>query len=342
MNALVYHGPNTMRYEQVPTPEPKAHEVRLRIRAVGICGSDLHGYLGLTGRRTPPMVMGHEFTGEVEKLGEGVSGLRVGDRVSCYPVDFCGACPKCLSNQQHLCESRRQFGVLSENGAMADYLCVPEKTCFVLADDVSFEVGTLMEPLAVSYRAVKQAGNLKDKNVLVAGAGTIGLLALACVIAQGPASVTVTDLSGTRLNVAREMGATHVIDPANTDFAKQVEAITQGKGMDVAIEAVGASATVGQTIDALQVGGTAIWIGNNQPQVQVTMQKVVTRELRIYGSFLYSLVEFMTVMKLVNEHKLRVAPLINRVEPLENGAAVFEELSRNVGNTIKCVLRQER
>lgn len=341
MNALVYHGPNQMRYEQVNQSMPMAGEVQLQIRAVGICGSDLHGYLGLTGRRTPPMIMGHEFTGVVAALGEQVTDFAIGDRVACYPVDFCGTCTKCRAGQQHLCPNRRQFGVLSENGAMAEYLCVPAKTCYPLAATVPFEVGTLMEPLAVAYRAVQHAGKLTGKKVLIVGAGTIGLLALACVIVQKPESVTVTDLNEARLQVAKRMGATYVINPSIGSFTQEIQTISDSKGMDVAIEAVGASETVQQAMMTLKVGGTAIWIGNNQPMVQVNMQQIVTRELQVCGSFLYSLDEFQAVMKMVNEHQLDVAPLINRVEPMKNGVEVFRELSQNAGNTIKCVLIQE-
>lgn len=340
MKALVYHAPNDMRLEEVPTPYPAENEVRLKIRAVGICGSDLHGYLGITGRRTPPMTMGHEFTGEVNLIGEGVTHLKQGDRVACYPVDFCGSCEMCRSGQEHLCGQRRQFGVLSCNGALADYLCVPAKVCFPLDASVSYEIGTLMEPLAVSYRAVCHAENLQGKHVLIVGAGTIGLLTLACAVGRNPKSITVLDLSDHRLAVAKQMGATHLVNPGQEDALQSILMNTEGKGADVSFEAVGAKPTAAISIAALRTGGTAIWIGNNQPQVEINMQQVVTRELKIQGTFLYSLEDFRAVTQKVNRQELHLAPIVNRIEPMAEGCGIFAELSKNLGTTLKCVLVQ--
>ncbi|MEG1525761.1 MAG: alcohol dehydrogenase catalytic domain-containing protein [Clostridia bacterium] len=341
MKALVYHGPNDMRMEDVPTPQPAEGEVRLQIKAVGICGSDLHGYLGLTGRRTPPMMMGHEFTGVVETLGEGVNNLCIGERVACYPVSFCGHCDRCLNGEEHLCPERKQYGVLSCNGALAEYLCVPAKCCFPLANSTSLEVGTIVEPLAVSYRAVAKAGALTSKHVMVVGAGTIGLLTLACIVAQRPTSLTVVDLNETRLNVALKLGATHIIRSDVDDVPAQVRQITAGQGMDVTFEAVGASSAVALTISTLRAGGQAVWIGNNQPTVQINMQQVVTRELTVQGSFLYSYSEFSTVVKLLNDSALHVEPIVNRIEPFDKGCEIFSEMIHNPGTTLKCVLVQQ-
>jgi L-iditol 2-dehydrogenase len=181
MKGIVYEGPNKMIYQDVPDVSPKQGEVKLRVKACGICGSDVHGYLGLTGRRLKPMMMGHEFAGEVVELGTGVSNRKIGDKVAVYPVDFCGECEMCKKGDVHLCLHKRAFGVLDVDGAFAEYICVPEKCCFTVKDNVPYAIGSLMEPLAVSYRGVGHAGDLSGKNVLLVGTGTIGLLALACV-----------------------------------------------------------------------------------------------------------------------------------------------------------------
>ena len=340
MKAMVYTAPGAMEMRDLEVQQPKAGEVRIRVKATGICGSDLHGYLGQTGRRIPPMVMGHEFSGVVEALGEGVGQLSVGDRVAGYPIDYCGHCGPCLRGEEHLCVHRRQFGVLSVNGAFAETICIPAKCCYRLADQVSFEVGTVMEPLSVALRAVRKGGDLKDRDVMIVGGGTVGLLALACIVPQKPRTVTVCDLSASRLEIAREMGATHTIRADAEDAAARANEITNGKGMDVTYEACGASPTAATSIACLRVGGTAVWIGNNIPMVTINMQQLVTRELKVYGSFLYSPAEFRAAVDMINQGVVNVAPIINRVEPFDKGCEIFAELSENLGTTLKCVLVQ--
>ena len=340
MKGLVYHGPNILRYEDIPDVKPGEGEVKIRSRAVGICGSDVHGYLGLTGRRIPPMVMGHEFAGVIEEVGPGVAGWNKGDRVTAYPVYYCGDCPNCNEGKQHLCDHRRQYGVLTENGAFADFLCVPAKCCYKLADHVSFEIGSLMEPLAVSYRAVHHVRpeQLTGKNVFLVGTGTIGLLALACVKIHNPAKIIVSDLSDTRLEIARQMGATDVVNPSRDQVAEKVRELTGGLGADVAFEAVGAAPTVQQAMAVLRVGGTAVWIGNNKPMVEVNMQEIVTRELTVHGSFLYQLDEFEKVVGLLNDGKINAQPIISHCAHMREGVELFAKLAKDPGDWIKVIL----
>ena len=340
MKGLVYHGPNILRYEDVPDVSPAEGEVKIRSKAVGICGSDVHGYLGLTGRRTPPMIMGHEFAGVVEELGPGVTSLKVGDRVAPYPVYFCEHCGPCRDGKPHLCVNRRQYGVLSENGAFADFVCVPAKCCFKLADNVSFETGSLMEPLAVAYRAVGRAGRelITGRNVFMVGTGTIGLLALACVKLLEPAKIIVSDLSDSRLEIAKKMGADEVVNPSRENPAEAVKKLTGGAGADVSFEAVGASVTVQQAMSALRQSGTAVWIGNNKPMVEVNMQEIVTRELTVYGTFLYGFDEFKAVVELLNEGKIDATPILSKIAPMCEGPELFAKLAKDPGDWIKVVL----
>lgn len=338
MKGIVYEGPNILGLKEVGDVSPGPGEVKLRVRACGICGSDVHGYLGITGRRLPPMIMGHEFAGEVAELGQGVDQWKKGDRVAVYPVDFCGRCEMCRKGDVHLCLNKRAFGVLDVDGAFAEYICVPAKCCFRVADQIPYSIGTLMEPLAVSYRGVEHAGDLTGRTVLIVGAGTIGLLALACVKMKGAAKIILSDLSDYRLGIAREMGADVAVNPGNSGWKAQILAETGGKGVDVAIEAVGAAPTVQQAMAALRFGGRAIWIGNNKPFVDVDMQEIVTRELSIQGSFLYGYEEFKTVVGLVNQGRIHVAPLISREVSMEETPAYFEKLAKDPGSLIKVVM----
>ena len=339
MKALVYEGPNKLNYTDVPDVSPAKGEVKLKIRACGICGSDVAGYQGLTGRRLEPMIMGHEFCGEVVEIGEGVTeDVQVGKVYAVYPLYFCGECEMCKKGDVHLCLNKRAYGVLAENGAFAEYLCVPAKCCFEVKAGVPNAIGSLMEPLAVAYRGVGHAGSLTGKTVFMAGTGTIGLLALACVKMQNPAKVFVSDMDDNRLELAKKMGADIVINPSKDDYKQVVFDNTDGKGCDVAIEAVGIAPTVQQVMGSLRFGGTAVWIGNNRKMIEMNMQEVVTRELSIYGSFLYGYQEFKEVVGFLNEGKLNVAPLISKEIKLEQAPEYFEKLKNHEDNLIKVVV----
>ncbi len=340
MKGLVYHGPEKLSYEDVPDVSPGPGEVKIRVKAVGLCGSDIHGYLGITGRRIPPVIMGHEFSGVVEEIGTGVTGFRPGDRVAPFPVIFCGQCDPCKRQDVHLCEKRRLFGVLTENGAMADSICAPASGCFKLEDRVSFEVGSLMEPLAVSHRAVGRAGRerVEGASVFLVGTGTIGLLALACAKLLKPAKLIVSDLSDARLEIAKRMGATHVINPAKANAALEVKRLTGGAGADVAFEAVGASATVQQAMSGLRQGGTAVWIGNNKPMIEINMQEIVTRELAVFGTYLYNFEDFRKAVELLNSGAIDAGPIVSKTAPMREGAAMFAKMAKDPGDWIKVVL----
>lgn len=339
MKALVYYGPEDLRQEDIADLKPLPGEALLRVKACGICGSDVHGYLGITGRRIPPMVMGHEFSGQVAEVGEGVTNIQVGNRAAVYPVVFCDSCEQCLKGNVHLCLNKKALGVLECNGAMAEYVSVPAKLLFKLDDYVTYEAGSMMEPLAVSCRGVNHAGDLTGKNVLVVGAGTIGLLVTALVNMQNPARIFVSDLSDSRLGIAREMGATHLINPSRDNLTEIIQMETGAPGVDVAFEAVGATPTVQQAMASLRAGGTAVWIGNSAKMININMQEIVTKELRVFGTFLYSIQEFGYVAGLLNSGKLNIEPIISLKAPMmEKGVELFAKLAKDPGSLIKVIL----
>ena len=338
MKAILYEGPNKLSYTDVPDVTPAKKEVKLRIKACGICGSDVAGYQGLTGRRLEPMIMGHEFCGQVVECAEGVEKLKTGDMVAVYPVNFCGECEMCKKGDVHLCLNKRSYGVLAENGAFAEYLCVPEKCCFPVAEGVSPVIGSLMEPLAVAYRGVGPLCDLTGKSVFLAGTGTVGLLAMACARLKGAAKIFAADLDDERLKVAKCLGADVTINPSKEDLKQIVLDHTGGMGVDCGIEAVGMTPTVQQVMSVLRFGGCAVWIGNNRKMIEMNMQEVVTRELNIFGSFLYGYKEFGEVVALLNEGKLDVEPLISKEIHLDEAITYFEKLKTHEDNLIKVVV----
>lgn len=337
MKALVYYGPRDIRVSEVEDPKPKKGEVLIRVVACGICGSDVHGYLGITGRRIPPMIMGHEFTGIVEDTGEEVTNVSIGDRVTVYPTRFCGVCSFCKTGLTNLCINRSVLGVMNVNGAMAEYVAVPQDIVIKLSAHIDFIKGTLLEPLGVVYRAVKIAPNLLNNSILITGAGTIGLLLLQLVKLAGANPIIVTDINQSRLNIAKKLGADIVLNPEKKEDLRNVLSELNIDGIDTAFEAVGIESTVNQILTLVKNRGTCILIGNSQRDITINMQNIVTRELKIYGSYTYTLEEFKATMNIID--KINTGEMISKVVSLEEAPKVFDELTQKNTDLLKVIIR---
>lgn len=338
MRALRYLGPKQLQVQEVERPEPAGTEVLIKVKACGICGSDVHGYLGITGRRIPPMTMGHEFSGEIVQVGEETNGWSADDRVVVQPINFCGECENCAKGLTNMCLNKRFFGVLTEDGAMAEYVAVPEKQLYRLEENIPYEVGALAEPYAVAYGAVKKAGDLKGQTVLIIGAGTIGLCILQLVRLHSPAKIIVSDLSDARLEAAKRLGADETINPRNVDDMEAVARYTGGHMIDVSIEAVGVEATANQSIRTLRVGGTSVWVGMSQKEMEINMQDVVCSARRIYGSFNYTHKEFGEVVELISSGKMQTEKLISKTVGLEGVKEAMEDLLNRPDEFIKVMI----
>lgn len=343
MRALVYYGPQELRIAELPKPMPSKGEALIKIKECGICGSDVHGYLGITGRRIAPMVMGHEFSGEIVQLGEGtVCDYKIGDRVTVQPVDFCGKCENCINGYTNVCLNKRFFGVMDVNGAFEEYLAVPVKLLYKLPDNITYEEGALIEPLAVAYCAVKKAGDITGKNIVIAGGGTIGQMILSIAKAKNANNIIVSDLSEFRLDTAKKLGATNVINPKNKnieEFKAEVYNALGGRYADIAFEAVGIGATVTQALSSLKTQGTCVWVGNSAKTIEINMQDVVTRELRILGTYIYTHSEFGETIKFLSENKLDLSSLITKEVDLEQAPAMFDELAKTADKHLKVLVK---
>ncbi len=339
MKALMYQGSKRLEVIDVPRPIPKKGELLLKIKACGICGSDVHGYLGITGRRLEPMIMGHEFAAEVAELGEDTSlGFKVGDRVAIQPCVSCWQCDKCKEGYNNVCEHRNFMGALDYNGAMTEYMCVPERQAYKLPNDISYSEGALIEALAVAYSAVKKAGNLEGKNVVIIGGGAIGQLVLMCAKVQKPKKIILSDLSDFRLSTARKLGADATINPSIGDFTQEVRKAFNGEKADVAFEAVGAGPTVSQALTSLKSQGICVWIGNSAKTIEVNMQQIVTGELKIFGSYLYTHVEFGETIDFIHNNKLDLSSIISKELSLDEAPKMFEELTTQTEQYLKCII----
>jgi L-iditol 2-dehydrogenase len=338
MRALLLDAERHLVRIDMPIPVPeRPTDVLVRVRAVGVCGSDLHGYLGHTGRRIPPLVMGHEATGEVVEVGSGARRLRPGARVATNTVAACGRCRPCLAGERSVCEHRRILG-MNAPGAYAEYVVWPEESLLELPEGLSYEAGALAEPLAVALHAVNMASIKPDDVVFIAGGGPIGVLVHLLVRIAGAGRIIVSDLHPERLRSARAFGADVVIEAAREDPVAVARDHTGGAGVDVAIEAVGAGVTARQTIEAVRNSGTVVWLGNSEDRIEIGMQAVVTRNLTIRGSYGMTVDEFERALALLADGRLPIDDIINRYASLDEGPALFEELLASPV-TIKCVMR---
>ena len=340
MKALLLSKYLSLELTELPIPSPGPDEILVRVAACGICGSDVHGYDGSTGRRIPPLVMGHEASGTVASIGKNVEGLSEGDRVTFDSTIYCGACPPCLRGTVNLCDRREVLGVSCGDyrraGAFAEFVVVPARIAYRLPDGFRLEEAALLEAVAVALHGVSLAPNLQGSTALVLGAGTIGLLVQQALKVAGCSRVFVADIDATRLKLSQSLGATAVL-MSGPELLPEVLKLTDGVGVDVVVEAVGINQSVLAAVDNVRKGGTAVLVGNVTPEVTLPLQKVVSRQIRLQGSCA-SAGEYPQAIDLVSRGAIRVAPLITAVASLEEGPRWFERLYAREPNLMKVVL----
>ncbi len=338
MKALRFIAEKTLEITTMPEPVLEGEDVLVRVRGCGVCGSDVHGWLGLTGRRIPPMTMGHEFAGEIAECGKDVQGYRRGDLVAVQPINFCGSCAPCRQGLTNMCTNKRFFGVLDEDGAMAEYVAVPQKLLYRLPDGFDCRVAAMAEPYAVAFGSVAKAGDVEGKTVLIIGAGMIGQCILQNVLLRKPGAVIVSDLSESRLKIAKELGANHTVNTKKDDFFKALQDLTDESMIDICFEAVGIEATANQSIKCLKVGGKAIWVGMSQKEMTINMQDIVCSARTVLGSFNYTHAEFGCVVDLLVQGRLDYSTLLSKIVALNDAPAAFKALHERPGDYLKIVI----
>ena len=341
MKSLLLEEYRKLRIAETPQPEPGEHEVLVKVAACGICGSDVHGYDGTSGRRIPPLIMGHEAAGVIAAVGRGVTGYRVGDRVTFDSTVYCGQCAYCRRGEVNLCGERQVIGVscgdYRRNGAFAEFIVVPEHILYRLPSKLSFPEAAMLEATSVALHAVKVSGVKKGDTVLVVGAGMIGLLTMQALRVAFVGRVLIADIDETRLTLGELLGADEALRGTGGQIAEAIMQRTGGVGADVVFDAVGRAKTVAESIDSVRKGGTVTLIGNIEPEVTLPLQKVVSREIRLQGTAA-SAGEFPTAIELISNGRIQVRPLISAVVPLEEGPQWFQRLHAQEPNLMKVVL----
>jgi L-iditol 2-dehydrogenase len=345
MKALLLSAPGTLALADIEVPEPGPGEIRIRVAACGICGSDVHGFTGSTGRRIPPLVMGHEAAGTVDALGPGVTDIAVGDRVALDSTVFCGACAHCRAGSENLCTHRQVLGVscgtYRRHGCFAEYAVVPRRIAYPIPDTMNFLSAALLEPLTIALHAV-HLGNAGPgtRSAVVVGAGTIGLAVVASLAAKGVRRIAAIDLDADRLAAARRLGATEtfVAGPeAGAAAAAWGTSSPDTDGADLVVEAVGATPAVQTAVAAATRGSTVVLVGNVSPTIDLPLQAVVTRQLRLQGSCAAAGC-YPEAIRLVASGVVDLSGFVSRVAPLAEGPQWFDRLHHREPGLVKVVL----
>ncbi len=341
MKALVLTDYNHFEIQEVPEPKVGPEDVLVRVKACGICGSDVHGMDGSSGRRLPPIIMGHEAAGVITRVGDEVTAWQPGDRVTFDSMISCGRCHFCRRGRINLCDHRRVLGVscseFRQEGALAEYVTVPQHIVFGLPEGLPFEHAAMTEPLSVAVHAVERVPIHLNDTAVVVGTGMIGLLVVQVLRAAGCGRILAVDIDSSRLELACRLGADEGFSPVRTDVVAEVLRRTDGRGADVVIEAVGAPATVEMAIGSVRKGGSVGLVGNLTPEVQLPLQVVVTREITLFGSCASS-GEYPACLDLIARGTIQVEPLISAVAPLEEAPEWFHRLYRGKAGAMKVIV----
>ena len=341
MKALLLSEYKSLAVAEVDDPAVGPDEVLIRVRACGICGSDVHGYDGSSGRRIPPLVMGHEAAGTVESVGANVADFAAGDRVTFDSTVSCGKCHFCRRGEINLCDDRMVLGVscgdYRRHGAFAEFVAVPARICYRLPDDLPFEHAAMIEAVSVAVHAANRTPTTLGDTAVVVGSGMIGLLVVQAIRLAGCSTVIAVDLDADRLKIAKDLGADVTLKADEVDVPAEVKKLTGGRGADVALEVVGATRTIATAIESVRKGGAVTLVGNLAPTVEIPLQSVVTRELTLLGTCASS-GEYPACIDLLERGAIRVEPLITAKAPLEQGAEWFDRLYKGEKGAMKVIL----
>ncbi|MBN1836770.1 MAG: alcohol dehydrogenase catalytic domain-containing protein [Spirochaetales bacterium] len=324
MKKLSVTAPNRVVLREIESPTPGPGQVRIRVAYCGICGSDLHAYRGRHPFISLPFDPGHEFSGTVDALGEGVTELRVGDRVVCEPNLVCGECYNCSIGRYNICESLKVMGCQSD-GAMGEYFLAPVEKTILLPESLSLRDAALIEPLSVGVHAVGRAEVPFNRNMVILGAGTIGLMVLVSAVKAGAREVTVLDLSDSRLAVARKLGATRVLNAGRADLLDELERVRTHEGYDVVFECVGVEQTANRAVEIVRKGGRVVVCGVFGEQIRFNMGLVQDREIEMIGSLMYTRRDVHGAIHLLNGGALDTALVISKEYQLDQAEEAFRQ-----------------
>ena len=341
IKALILEEYNKLVFTETEIPEINDDEVLINVKACGICGSDVHGIDGSTGRRIPPIIMGHEASGIIVKIGKNVNGWKENDRVTFDSTIYCGKCDYCKNGKVNLCDNRRVLGVscneYKQGGAFAEYVAVPQHILYKLPEGISFEEAAMIEAVSIALHAVKRTTINLDDTAVVIGSGMIGLLLIQCLQANGCKKIIAVDVDEKKLDMAKKMGAHIILNSTTANIKKEILKSNKNKLPDIAFDVVGLTASTKSAIDSLNKGGSLTIIGNFSPQIDLPLQSIVTKEISIFGSCASS-GEYPECIEMICQKKIDVNTLMSKIAPLSEGAVWFNKLYNKEPGLMKVIL----
>ncbi len=342
MKVAVMLGIGKMGYEYRPIPEPKDNEALVKVEYVGICGSDMHYYeSGRIGDYIvkPPFVLGHESGGTVVAVGKNVRHLKPGDHVALEPGKTCGHCQYCREGKYNLCPDVVFFATPPVDGVFAEYVAHEADLCFKLPDNVSTMEGALIEPLSIGFHAANQGGAHAGQTAVVFGAGCIGLVSLMALKAEGVSRIYVVDIMDKRLDKALELGATKVINPTKTDLKQEIEALTEGRGVDLVIETAGTEITTRQAIEITAKGATIVLVGYSKSgELTLPISLFIDKELTFKSVFRYRHIYPMAIDS-VASGKINIKDIVTNIFNFDDIQQAMDQSVSDKANIVKSVVK---
>ena len=333
----VMTAPKEITFREVPVPEPKEGQVLVKVMNIGICGSDIHVYHGQHPFTSYPVTQGHEVSAEIVKLGEGADDFSVGQKVTIQPQVVCGECYPCRHGKYNLCEELKVMG-FQTTGTASEYFAVDAEKVTLLPEDMSYEEGAMIEPLAVAVHAVRQAGDVQGKKIAVLGAGPIGNLVAQTALGMGAESVLITDISDLRLAKARECGIMHTANTKEQDFGDAMLQVFGPDKADVIYDCAGNNITMGQAIKYARKGSTIILVAVFAGMAQIDLAVLNDHELDLNTTMMYRNEDYIDAIRLVNEGKVHLRPLISKTFSFRDYDEAYRYIDENRETTMKVII----
>lgn len=337
MTQQVMTAPKEIVFREVPIPEPRKNQILVKIMNIGICGSDIHVYHGQHPFTTYPVTQGHEVSARVVELGQDVQGFRVGQKVTIQPQVVCGECYPCRHGKYNLCEELKVMG-FQTTGTASEYFAVDAEKVTPLPEDMSYEEGAMIEPLAVAVHAVRQAGDVKGLKIAVLGAGPIGNLVAQTALGMGAESVLITDISDLRLEKSKECGILHTANTKEEDFGEVMLRVFGPDKADVIYDCAGTNITMGQAIKHARKGSKIILVAVFAGMAQIDLAVLNDHELDLNTTMMYRIEDYIEAIRLVNEKKVRLSPLISKTFDFRDYGEAYRYIDENRETTMKVII----
>lgn len=331
-------APGKIEFRDVPVPKVKEGQVLVKIKRIGICGSDIHVYHGKHPYTSYPVVQGHEVSGEIVKLIDGGSNFKEGDKVTIQPQIVCGRCYSCKHGQNHICDNLKVMG-FQATGMASEYFAVDLKKVLKLPENISYDHGALVEPLAVAVHALKRGGDIKRRKILVLGAGPIGNLVAQAANGMGAQSVMITEISDYRLNIARECGINYCLNSKTQDIGEELINTFGKDKADLILECVGINTTTEQAIANARKGTDIIVVGVFAEKATVDLGLVQDRELRLIGTLMYQEEDYRKAIELIEESKVKLDPIITEHFPFEDYLEAYKYIEEKKDKIMKVMIK---